>query len=152
MGLFDIFGGKPTRQKLTRKIVKFVYDSLQTEKGIRVEDALCLISTIIGERCIDAAGDYSLYDHDHVPGSRIFSDNSNKLLTGDNGEYNWDNLSPDSVFGNLRQNLKHQFPLKTFPKLDSIFENFASGICNEKEEDWGKIPYSVHKDHIPFIN
>lgn len=44
------------------------------ERGNRIqtENAICAASAIVGERCIDAAGDFPLRDHDLGPGQRVF--------------------------------------------------------------------------------
>ena len=45
MGIFD-FLTKPSDEKLTKKLVNYVYNSIQADKGVRVEDAICVMSTI----------------------------------------------------------------------------------------------------------
>ncbi|REG83140.1 hypothetical protein C8N25_119104 [Algoriphagus antarcticus] len=52
--------------------VNYVYASVKTQKGIRVEDAICLISAIFTERFIEAANEYSINGHNFEPGSALF--------------------------------------------------------------------------------
>ena len=81
MGIFD-FLTKPSDEKLTKKLVNYVYNSIQTDKGVRVEDALCVISTIVAERCIEVANEFSINEHEFEPGSAVFSDKINEILVG----------------------------------------------------------------------
>lgn len=76
MGLFERFLKKNESakedneclfdKKLSDMLVQFVIKCLQDNSNrVRAEDAICLISTIVAERCIDAAGDYDLRNHEY---------------------------------------------------------------------------------------
>jgi hypothetical protein len=130
-------------------LVGFAMKSLQDDRGrIRAEDCLCFLSTILAERCIDAAGDYDLRDHELTPGSRAFSDNINRLLTGDIGD-DLAKVPAQSVFGMLRDGLRGTYELADFPQLPAVIQYFAQNIG--KESDWGKVPLSVPESHHPSI-
>jgi hypothetical protein len=136
--------------KAAAALVAFTMQSLQDEEtGIRVEDALGFLSTIVAERCIDAAGDYDLRDHDLTPGSRTFSDKINAMLAGEVAEDDIARIPAQSVFGMLRDQLQGTYDLADFPKLSAVFRHFAENIGGQ--EDWGKVPLSVPAKHHPGI-
>src|ERR1043166_1514671 len=91
---------------LRKKLVEFILNMLRDKNGrIRVEDAISAAATIVGERCIDAAGDFPLRDHQFSPGSRVFSTNANELICGDVYEGGVSQVPGDSVVGLLRARL-----------------------------------------------
>ncbi|AXP81919.1 hypothetical protein CJ739_2854 [Mariniflexile rhizosphaerae] len=148
MGIFDFFSSKPTDEKLTKKLVNFVYDSIQTKNGVRVEDAICLISTIAAERCIEVANEFSIHEHEFEPGAAVFSDKINELLVGPNIVENWNDLPSESVFGTIRNKIVPKFDIKNFPTLISIFESYAQNVG---ELEWGNINLTIPIDNKPFL-
>jgi len=148
--MFNLFKRKPNEIKIAQQIEKFVFNGVQTEKGIRVEDVILVMSTIVAERCIDLAGDYDLRNHDHSPANIIFSDKINSLLAGNNISNDWNQLPKESAFGMLYQKTKTSFPHDFFPKIKDIFENFTKHAGEPIE--FGNIPLSVPKDNYPFLN
>ena len=59
-------------------------------------------------------------------------------------------IPADSIVGVLRARLDPRVYLDTeFPDLSEIFRQFAARIGDPV--DWGKVPLSVHQDHLPFI-
>ena len=148
MGFFDFLNSKPSDERLTRKLVNYVYTSVQMNKGVRVEDALCLISTIVAERCIKVVNEYSIYKHDFDPGSGVFSDKINEVLAGPVFTENWNDLPNESVFGKIKSRLESRFDVEEFPSLKLIFENFPK---NMGESEWGTIVLSIPDENKPFI-
>ncbi|KZS39028.1 hypothetical protein AWE51_10700 [Aquimarina aggregata] len=148
MGIFDFLNSKPSVEKLTKKLVNFVYDSVQTEKGVRVEDALCVMSTILAERCIKIAGEFSIYKHNFEPGSAIFSEKINEILVGSVAVENWNELPEDAIFSKIKRKIDSHFSKKPFPALTKIFEGFAKNIG---ESEWGNISLSVPNENKPSI-
>ncbi|MFY0631563.1 MAG: hypothetical protein JXR05_14390 [Flavobacteriaceae bacterium] len=148
MGFFDFLNSKPSDEKLIKKLMNFVYNSVQSEKGVRVEDALCLISTIVAERCIKLANNFSIYEHDFEPGSAVFSDQVNEILAGPIFTENWEDLPNESVFGKIRVRLEAKFQIKDFPSLKSVFENYPKNIG---EPEWGNLDLSIPEEHRPFL-
>ncbi len=152
MGLFDRFRS-PTDadQAIRKKLVELVLSVLRDKNGrVHVEDAISASATIVAERCIEKAGDYSLRDHDLVPGSRAFSTRANELICGDVSEGGVGQVPADSIVGMLRARLDGQlYPDSEFPNLSEVFRHFAAQIGDAA--DWGKVPLSVPKDHLPFI-
>ena len=163
MGIFNLFGTKEDdghyRPVHGRELAYFreilstlVLKGLTEKDGrIRAEDAITLMAVIAAERCIDAAGDIPLRDHDLVPGSRVFSDKINSLLFGVSRGGTWESLPAFSSFGCLRDQLLAQGFQKTdFPDLKEILEHFAANIG--KEEAWGTVPLSVPKENFPRMS
>lgn len=148
MGFFDFLNSKPTDEKLTKKLVNFVYNSIQTEKGVRVEDAICLISTIVAERCIEVANEFSINEHDFVPGSAVFSEKINELLVGEVAVENWNELPKECVFAKIKSKIDSHFDNSSFPSLTGIFENYAENVG---KTEWGNLNLSIPEDNKPFF-
>lgn len=141
-------GGKKSEAQLVKECVDHILGSLTDERGVRAEDAIAVAAVVVGERCIDAQGEYDLRDHDLTPGSRVFSDGINQLLCGDQSGTAWSDLPEESVFGMLRASLDpSSYPTEVFPALDDLFGGFAAGIGDET--DWGTVPLSVPKENQP---
>ncbi|MBW4463442.1 MAG: hypothetical protein KME47_24855 [Nodosilinea sp. WJT8-NPBG4] len=133
-----------------QRLVEVVLGILRDESGrIAIEDAISAAATIVGERCIDAAGDYSLRDHDRIPGSGQFSTKVNDLICGD--VLNDINQIPrDSVIGILRDRLDMEvYTNEDFPNLSQVFKNYADRAGNPA--NWGKVPLSVPEGNLPAI-
>jgi hypothetical protein len=152
MGLFDLFRQKkPDDLGMRVDLVELVKKRLTDRQNrIRAEDAICASAAIVGERCIDAAGDFSLREHKLAPGSRVFSDRANELLCGDNPDAGPDAFPPQSVYGILKDGVNADFyALKNFPTLVSVFSGYAAGIGSMN--DWGKVPVTVLPRNFPTI-
>ncbi|MCK8521473.1 hypothetical protein M0D21_07835 [Aquimarina sp. D1M17] len=148
MGIFDFLNSKPSVEKLTRRIVNFVYNAVQTEKGVRVEDAICVMATIVAERCITTANEFSIYEHDFEPGSAVFSEKMNELLVGPVAVDHWNDLPPESVFARIKRKLNSHFDKVPFPSLQTIFETYAKNVG---ASEWGYLTLSVPDENKPFI-
>ena len=147
MGFLDFLSSKPTDEKLTKKLVEYVYNSIQTDKGVRVEDAICLISTIVAERCIEVTNEFSIYEHEFEPGSAVFSEKINELLVGQIAVEKWNELPKESVFARIKSKVDSHFDNNSFPSLTGIFENYAKNIG---KTDWGNLNLSIPEDNKPF--
>lgn len=125
-----------------------VLKSAVTQGGrIRVEDLISASASVVGEAVIANAGDLDPRQHTHVPGTRVFSTNVNRLICDDKS---FDDAPPESIVGTLREKLLGcGFTGADFPILNDVFKHFAANIG--KNEDWGKVPLSVPKQHQPFL-
>ncbi|WP_299313224.1 hypothetical protein [uncultured Aquimarina sp.] len=148
MGIFDFLNSKPSVEKLTKNLVNYVYNSVQTEKGVRVEDAICVMSTIVAERCIKIVNEFSIDEHDFEPGSTIFSEKINELLVGPIAVENWNNLPVECVFARIKRKIDSHFHKSPFPSLKGIFETYAKNVG---ESEWGNLILSVPLENIPSI-
>jgi hypothetical protein len=152
MGLFErLRRPADANQPFRRKLVDLVLCVLRDADGrIRVEDAISAAATIVGERCIEAAGDFPLRDHELTPGGRAFSTRANELICGDVSEGGVSQIPADSIVGVLRARLGScLYADAEFPDLAGVFSQFAAQVGDPA--DWGKVPLSVPKDHVPFI-
>jgi hypothetical protein len=152
MSFLDHFRSKPPSDSaLAERLADLVVKRLTDRTNrIRAEDAICGTAAIVGERCIDASGDYSLRDHDIAPGTRVFSDRANQLLCGDTADVGFEGIPADSIFGRLKAGVKaSSYPKETFPDVASVFRGYAAGIG--KPEDWGKVPVTVPPDNRPGV-
>lgn len=131
MGLLDRFR-RPADvdQPIRQKLVDLVLGALRDQNGrVRVEDAISAAATIVGERCIDAAGDFPLREHELSPGSRGFSTRANELICGDATEVGVRHIPADSVVGVLRARLDRRLYADTdFPDLPEVFRRYAARI------------------------
>ncbi|WP_074405796.1 MULTISPECIES: hypothetical protein [Aquimarina] len=148
MGIFDFLNSKPSVEKLTKSLVNYVYNSVQTEKGVRVEDALCVMATIVAERCIKIGNEFSIDEHDFEPGSVIFSEKINEILVGPTSVENWNDLPEECVFARIKRKIDSHFSKNPFPALSGIFETYAKNVG---ESEWGNITISVPDENKPFI-
>ena len=152
MGLFERFRrSTDIDQPIRQKLVDLVLSALRDRDGrIRAEDAISAAATIVGERCIDAAGDFPLRGHELPPGSRAFSTRANELISGDVSEGGVRQIPADSIVGVLRARLDSRlYADSEFPDLWEVFRQYAARIGDAA--DWGKVPLSVPENHLPFI-
>ncbi|WP_062061426.1 hypothetical protein [Aquimarina longa] len=148
MGVFDFLNSKPSVEKLTKNLVNYVYNSVQSEKGVRVEDALCVIATIVAERCIKIANEFSIYEHDYEPGSPMFSEKINEILVGPINVEDWNDLPEECVFSRIKRKINSHFSKSPFPSLNAIFEVYAANIG---KSEWGNITLSIPDENKPFL-
>ena len=148
MGIFDFLNFKPSDEKLAKKLVEFVYDSVETEKGVRVEDAICVIATIVAERCIEVTNEFSINNHEFEPGTAVFSEKMNDTLVGPIATENWNQLPKTAVFARIKTRINAHFSKTSYPSLTGIFESYANNIG---ETEWGNLNLSIPEDHKPFL-
>jgi len=148
MGLIDFLSSKPTDKKITKKLVNYVYDRIQNAQGIRVEDAICTMATIVGEQCIACANEFSINEHDFEPGASVFSERVNELLIGPVAVKNWNEVPAESVFGTIRAKTKAVFTTDDFPNVIAIFENHAQNLG---KAEWGSVALSIPAANKPSV-
>jgi hypothetical protein len=125
-------------------------DNLKKDGRIRAEDVIAAAASITGERCIEAAGNFNPRKHNFVPGSRVFSDKVNELISGDSAGNDLDAVPAESIIGILRDRLLPSGYAKSdFSPLTVIFEHFAANVGRPSE--WGRVPISVPEGNRPFI-
>jgi hypothetical protein len=132
-------------------LFEFLVVALRDKAGrVRAEDVISAAASIVGERCIEAAGDFNPREHAMAPGTRVFSDKVNELLCGDLPDADLATTPPSSIFGSLRNRLLvGKYASGEFPQLKTILQYFAASVG--KEEDWGKAPLSVPQANHPFV-
>lgn len=140
---------QPQDRALSAQLAQVALNSARDPEGhVHIEDAISAAATILAERCIEAAGDFPLRDHDLTPGSRVFSKAINELLLGDVAQPEIGNIPAESVIGSLRAMLPPStYPDSDFPSIMQLLEGFVRNIG--KPEDWGRVPLSVPATHFP---
>jgi len=134
-------------ERIARKVKDVVLAHCKDRRGlIQAKEALAAMAAVVGERCMEAAGEIPVRTHDLTPGQRVFSDKVNVLLTGDEA-LDLAEISAYSVFGTIRDQLGGTKLDNHFPKLEDVFQGFAGGIG--KPEDWGKVPLSIPERYWP---
>ena len=148
MELSNFLNSNPIDENQPKMIVDYIYASVRTHKGIRVEDAICLVAAIVAERCVEVADEYSINTHDFEPGSVIFSEKINELLVGKNDVLNWDQLPADCVFAQIKSKIESQFEMTYFPSLTELFKTFTKNVG---KTEWGNLNLTVPDENKPFL-
>ena len=133
-------------ERIAQQVKDVVVNYCRDKQGrVESKEALAAMAAVVGERCLDAAGEIPVSTHAFEPGQRVFSDRINELLTGD---YTTDlaDISSVSIFGVIRDELAGTKFQNHFPSLDAVFTGFAGGIG---KHEWGKVPLSVPKKYYP---
>lgn len=137
---------KPSDEKLTKKLAKYVYDKVQNNGVVRVEDALCVMATIVVERCIEVANEASINEHNFEPGCPIFVEKINEILVGSADVENWNELPKECVFARIKNKIDKHFNETAFPSLAGIFKNHAKNVGGE---EWGAHTLNIPEDSKP---
>jgi hypothetical protein len=114
---------------------------------VRVEDYLTVIASVAGEAALVSAGVFDIEKASPAPGSPVFGDQINRVLSGDTA--NPAAVPPDSVFGLLvRELVPTTVAFDDFPSLMHLYRLVASGVG---AGSWGTVPLSVLADHHPTV-
>jgi hypothetical protein len=114
---------------------------------VRVEDYLTVLGAMTGEAAVLASGVIDLETTDLPPGSPVFGDPMNQVLTGDTA--NLASVPPESVVGILVAELvPSTFALEAMPPLEQLYANVAAGV---RSVEWGNVPLSVPADNAPSV-
>ena len=138
----SITENEPIAQQVKNVITTYSRDKLGR---VDSKEAIAAMAAVVGERCLDAAGEIPVRTHDFEPGQRAFSDRINELLTGDESTELMA-IRSDSVFGTIRDQLSGTKFQNHFPSLNEVFTGFAGGIG---KHEWGKVPLSVPAKYYP---
>jgi hypothetical protein len=112
---------------------------VQNDHGVRVEDYLATLAAATGEAALATAG-FDVAGHDLTPGSALFWEPVNRVLTGDV----LDDVPPGSVFG-IVQGAVGSTPLPT-PR--ELFEHIAGTVLSG---EWGTVAVTVGDDNKPWV-
>jgi hypothetical protein len=131
-------------------LFEFLYAALKDKANrVRAEDMIVVAASIVGERCIDAAGNYAVRSHTFRPGSHVMSEQVNVLLCGDSSDVSLAAVPAASVFGMLRDRLTaHGYSVAEFPDFHHVFQYFVAHVDSV---EWGKVPLSAPEVNWPRI-
>jgi hypothetical protein len=110
---------------------------VKDDRGVRVEDYVASVAAAAGEAALASAG-FDVAGHDLTPGSPLFYEPVNEVLTGDTLE----DVPLGSVYGML-QGLADDAPS---PK--ELYEHVARSVG---QAHWGTVTLTVHPDNQPWI-
>jgi len=120
---------------------------LQDERGIRVEDSLTALAAVTGEAALVDAALFDVESTELTPGSAVFGDEINRMLTGD--ETDLHALPATSVVGVLRDRLVPGVVVaQAFGPVERLYAQVAAGVGSTP---WGEVPLSVPDEHRPGI-
>jgi hypothetical protein len=108
-------------------------------RGVRVEDYLTVLGGITGEAALVAAGVLDIESTDIPPGSPVFGDQINVVLTGDTTDPT--HVPADSVVGILIAELvPDTIPLDRFGSLEALYRGVAASVGSTA---WGMVKTTV---------
>jgi hypothetical protein len=113
---------------------------------VRVEDYLTALGAITGEAAIVAAG-IEIETLDIPPGSALFGDQVNQVLSGDTADLAA--VPADSVVGILVTELVPKvYALADFGRLEDLYRGVAASVG---QTEWGQVHLTVGDDHAPTV-
>ena len=116
-------------------------------RGVRVEDYLTVLGAMTGEAVILASGVIDLESSDVAPGSGLFGDEINRLLTGDTADPEL--VPPDTVVGLLVAELVPSVVKRTaFGSIEELYRRVAAGVGSVA---WGTVPLEVRPENEPTV-
>ena len=116
-------------------------------RGVRVEEYLTVLGAMTGEAVILASGVVDIESSDFVPGSGLFGDQINQLLTGDTADLV--SVPPDTVVGVLVAELVPGAVKRTaFGSIEDLYRRVAAGVGSVP---WGTVPLEVPPDNQPTV-
>lgn len=119
---------------------------VHADGGVRVEDYLTSLAALVGEAALAAAG-FDVEGHDLPPGSGLFFEPVNEILSGDQGTV--DGSPATSVAGLLRDAwVPSLVPADGFPSPDELYRHVASTVG---EAPWGEVVVTVGADNRPWV-
>jgi hypothetical protein len=118
---------------------------VQADGGVRVEDYLTALAALAGEAALAAAG-FDVEGHDLAPGSGLFFEPVNEILSGDQGTV--DGSPAGSVVGVLRGWIPDVVPADAFPTPDELYRHVASTVG---QAPWGEVVVTVGEANRPWV-
>jgi hypothetical protein len=116
-------------------------------KRVRVEDYITVVASMAGEAALVASGVIEIEASEFTPGSGLFGDQINWVLSGDTTDLS--SAPADSVIGLLvRELVPDTVPLNAFGSLVDLYEHVAAGIGSTA---WGAVALSVPSDNLPTV-
>ncbi len=120
---------------------------VEDQRGVRVEDYLAVLAAVTGEAAIVASGVVDIEDNELVPGSAVFGDAINEILTGDATELA--DVPASTVVGVLRDLLvPGVVAAGAFGSLEDRYRHVAATVG---EARWGDVTLTVPEDHRPTV-
>ena len=139
----------PAVRKAAAELAAAALASVQepATRRVRVEDYLTVIASMTGEAALIASGVIEVEKTSSAPGSPLFGDMINRVLSGDTADPSA--VPPDSVFGLfVRELVPGTVALGDIPDLGDLYRNVAAGVGSAS---WGAVPLSVPPGNLPTV-
>lgn len=128
-------------------VVALVRVQEQPTGRVRAEDYLTVLGSITGEAALVSAGLFDIESSELTPGSAVFGDQINHILSGDTPDLAA--VAPDSVVGLLvRELVPAVVPLDYFGSLETLYRNVAAKVGSLA---WGAVYTSVPDENEPSV-
>ena len=129
-------------------IAEVAMRSVQTEDGgVRVEDYLTVLAAAAGEAVLVSAGLFDIEHNELAPGSAVFGDRINGILTGDS--VSLADMTADTVLGLYRAQLVPvPIPPDAMPDPRRLYEHVAASV---NSAPWGYVATTVAADNQPRL-
>ena len=119
----------------------------QTDGGVRVEDYLAVLASMVGEAALAASGVIDINAHEFPPGAGLYADPINVVLSGDATEL--DDVPADSVLGIFAEELlPNLVDPEAIGTIASLYEHVAA---HQGSVPWGHAAIRVTEEHAPFV-
>lgn len=143
-----VFGrGKRKQIPPAEELAQLAFESVLDEQGVRVEEFVSVLAAATGEAVIVSAGLFDIEDNDMTPGTPVFGDVINTLLSADVTDVA-DVAGSTSVVGVLIDELvPATVPLSAFDVLDELYGQVAAATGSL---EFGEVPITVDPDNRPF--
>jgi hypothetical protein len=117
------------------------------EGRVRVEDYVTVLGALTGEAALVAAGLFDIETTAMTPGSAVFGDQINLILSGDSPDLA--RLPSQSVMGILVSELVPAIvPLTLVVPLEELYRHVAASV---NTTDWGSVATTVPADNQPTV-
>ena len=145
-------GGDPT--VAMAKLSTMIKELTERPAGpYRIEDLISAAAAFAGENILGQVDGSVLSDHQFRPGSPLFSEKANSLLSGSSSD--WAAMPHLTAFARLYSILPHHpkfpYPYEAFPSPDAVYRHFAArrrdGVVSK--EDWGTASLTIPTAHWP---
>jgi hypothetical protein len=129
-------------------LARVALESVQDIAGrVRVEDYVTVLAALTGEAALVAAGVIDIETSGLTPGSHVFGDAINDILSGDTSDLT--KQQPQSVIGILVGELvPATVPLALFVPLEELYRHVAATVGTTQ---WGTVATTVPADHKPTV-
>jgi hypothetical protein len=122
------------------------YQYLVGERGVRVEDYLTVLAALTGEAALVASGMLDIEAADIAPGSGVFGDAVNEILSGDATDL--DDVGSATVIGLLRDGLVPGVVAGELFDLERLYRFVAEKAGTI---EWGMAAVSVPEANHPTV-
>jgi hypothetical protein len=140
----------PPIRAASERLADSAIEWLKDEAGrVRVEDYLTVLGALAGEAALVASGVLASVPPERKlpPGSAVFGDAINVILTGDVADLV--EVPASSVVGIVaREIVPGLVPATEFPPLDELYRNVAASVSTTP---WGHVAVSVPEDNRPTV-